>query len=263
MRRMKHIAIIFILLISSTLHSAQDTASFEISAYNIGLNPSTPEIINIEIGDAVTGGILDSSNKIVIPNIENMLVDDISHIEGGDHPDHNEEIVFSYLISGYDFISDSTYYYEEFWYGNDKHWYPKNYELTISLSPFRTSDGTEFSDFKYRLGNVTSSFENNTSQLVAVCQHTAYDNEIYSTATMNYFSGHVSPNDSGITHDWHFRYSSCNYSVERNHRNTDYMSPYEWNIRGAVSLVFDREAYENAPIGKYTSTVTLILKTTN
>ena len=67
MRRMKHIAIIFILLISSTLHSAQDTASFEISAYNIGLDSGAPEgSIYIEIGDAVTGGILDSSNKIVI-----------------------------------------------------------------------------------------------------------------------------------------------------------------------------------------------------
>ena len=267
MRRMKHIAIIFILLISSTLHSAQDTASFEISAYNIGLDSGASDnAIYIEIGDAVTGGILDSSDKIVIPNIEDMLVDDISHIEGGDHPDHNEEIVFSYLIRGENQLTDNDMVEESgFVWGTYSVSFPtEKYTFTISLSPFINSrDNSEFTDFSYRLMNKSASFEGGSKNCeVATCNHpTQRHTSINSTFSIDeQDSSHFSSGEP-IIQTWEFSYDSCDREAYRHELSNNNIVP--WYIRGAVSLVFDREAYENASAGTYSSTVTLKLTTGN
>lgn len=268
MRRMKHIAIIFILLISSTLHSAQDTASFEISAYNIGLDPGAPEgSIYIEIGDAVTGGILDSSDTIVIPNIEDMLVDDISSIKGGDHPDHNEEIVFSYLINGDGFnsISDAT---------RENKW---NYSVSVSMTPFTNTNQSITSnniiDSKFRIQNTTATFEDGSSSyLIGNCYHDNYwpfdDSSIDIYVHLDdsgSINGHVSSGSEVAIHTWAITYDQCKESGYpiKDHSYGPVSSVKPWYIRGAVSLIFDREAYENASAGTYSSTVTLTLKTGN
>ncbi len=267
MRRMKHIAIIFILLISSTLHSAQDTASFEISAYNIGLDSGAPEgSIYIEIGDAVTGGILDSSNKIVIPNIEDMLVDDISNISGGDHPNHNEEIVFSYLIRGENQLTDGDMVKSvDMWAVPYTVSFPtEKYTFTIAFSPFKNNrDNSEFTDFSYRLMNKTASFENGSKKCeVAICTHPNQGHtSINSTFSIDeQDSSHLS-SEKPIIQTWDFSYDSCNRIAYDHELSNNNIVP--WYIRGAVSLVFDREAYENASAGTYSSTVTLTLKTGN
>ena len=262
MRRMKHIALIFILLLSSTLHSAQDTASFEISAYNIGLDSSAPEgSVYIEIGDAVTGGILDySTNKIVLPSIEDMLVDDINNIDG-QYPNHNEKIVFSYLIRGEEYLDSVTDVTRD---------NKLSYSVSVSMEPFtNTTDDTTIAS-KFRIQNITASFEDGSSSYkIGECEnkhHLVWDNEttdIFLGFSNSVSSGHVLSGSGIALHNWSIEYSKCTGEGIWDHSYTRTSNFQPWYIRGAVSLVFDRKAYEDASAGTYTSTVTLTLKTTD
>ena len=92
-----------LILASQMLSAASDSASFDISAYHIAPESEKPSSnsVYIEIGDAVSGGILGSAAGIDLTNhIEGMLTDFNADgtVSGSGHP---EEIVFSYLIHGY------------------------------------------------------------------------------------------------------------------------------------------------------------------
>ena len=255
-----------ILLISMPLFAASDTASFEISAYHIDSSSpgSSNNTMYIEIGDATTGGILSSSGIDITDHIEGMLADfkDDGTVDeaGNGQIHHPEEIVFSYLIHSYGFVlTDGTDM-------SDKQ-QSDAYTFTVSVSPFMNDSGDVIKS-SYRLMNTTHAFDDGSLEMNSgVCNHAVASSEQI-TATLSYSDSsesHFYPSGTDVcSQSWRIEYSKCNTpAILAWWHNYEHKNDQGYSIRGAISFVFDRMSYANAPTGTYSSIVTLTLTTGN
>ena len=248
-----------LILASQMLSAASDSASFDISAYHIASESDRPNenSLYIEIGDAVSGGILDSATGIDLTNhIEDMLTDFNADgtVSGSGHP---EEIVFSYLIHGYDFGLDEGTNMENIQKSD-------SFEFSISMSSFKNLEGNEIKS-SYKLLNTTHAFDDGTVEMrsghctdlifIATTRETPINASLIymDSSGVDFYPS----NEEVCSQKWNIEYSTCEYRGI--HYGYEHENSQGYSIRGAISIVFDKESYENAPNGTYTSTVTLTL----
>lgn len=261
MSNIKRILLIIILIILlPDVFATQDRSDFEIYAYKISPESEIPEgSVYIEIGNAMTGSVLDSDSIDISNNIENMLadLDSIGTINEHDHP---EEIVFSYLVHGYEFTIPAG--------GYNNQQKSNSFTIDVSVSPF--TNGTDTIDAAFRIVNTSATFASGPRiNNIGTCSGhalvgdttTTINAEIVSTAT----NGHVKAGEK-ISQDLYVSYTKCESNLgwigsHKFNRNSN-VSSEPWSVRGAVSIIFDEEDYKNVPNGTYVSNVTLTIKPT-
>ena len=246
-----------LILASQMLSAASDSASFDISAYHIAPESAKPSSnsVYIEIGDTVSGGILDSAAGIDLTNYIDGMLTDFNANGTVNESGHPEEIVFSYLLHGYG-LPDGTDMRD------DNH---EQYTLSVSVSPFTLINGNSEILSSFRVLNTTSAFDDGSKRLEnpGVCNNWAIwdlgEREIsYVDITDSIDSSSHQYSSSVVKHSIKLDYDRCSYGALASH-SFERKKSLEWTARGAVSIVFDRESYENAPNGTYTSNVTLTL----